>query len=39
MPMGREPEWWVISVLRPCEPERPCFRFGDFIKTHRFKLR
>jgi hypothetical protein len=39
MPMGREPEWWVISVLRPCEPERPCFRFGDFIKTQRFKLR
>jgi hypothetical protein len=39
MPQGREPEWWVISVLRPCDPQRSCARFGDFVKTQRFKLR
>jgi len=39
MPIGREPEWRVISVLRPCDPQRACSRFGDFIRSQRFKLR
>ena len=39
LPIGREPEWWVISVLRPCDPEHECLRFGDFVKTQKFKLR
>jgi hypothetical protein len=39
LPIGHEPEWWVISVLRPCDPERECLRFGDFVKTQKFELR
>jgi hypothetical protein len=32
-PPAQAPEWWVISVLRPCEPTRPCHSFGDFMAS------
>ncbi len=32
-PAGAAPEWWVLSVLRPCQPGARCDRFADFMGT------
>jgi hypothetical protein len=32
-PPAGAPEWWVVSVLRPCDPARACRRFGEFMRS------
>jgi hypothetical protein len=32
-PAGDAPAWWVLSVLRPCPPRAPCYRFADFMQN------